>query len=611
MAQFNIDSGSNYKFDEDLKQANVMRSAKDWSHTHSCTCRQGELFPIMAEILNPCTDVSLDVNMLTRIVNPPVVPLLSRQRLIVHSYLMSFYQLWTSAHRFFSKGYTTGDYSKSDKLVLPTITVHGWELQHFDSIFRRLGFNFNSDAEGFSSRDFEIPALKVMAFIKVWRDYYCNKRIFSAYLQSIVDKSTNNVDKTSAQKVLDFMFPLDDSDFRIGSSAYYDDCLIECLIFMSGITPSKYFSSTHLMIYRDWSPDYFTTAQLKPIFDTAPELPLKITTDGKGSLTMSDSRVFSLRCQNKDVYTGGIVSSSGSPANGIVDKSGTAFTSGSKVEVDTAFRSIYTNVDTSALRFSVSGATIDNFRDALSATLILEKMAKTDGSYREFMNTMFGLTPKSAEDFRPLYVGGTATRIQFTQVVNTTGSYNSDDSKLTSRPQGSMSGLGYGSAQGNIGHCFADEASVFLCLASIVPDTYYCQGMHRTDLYRTAEDFYLPERAGLGMQAILLREIFNSGDTSDNRVFGYIQHWEEWRYRANTVGGELSNPRNKSFFPYVQTRIFNSAPTLTPSFLSYKDNIPSDWLTSPTEVPYICEFGFDMRIVDPVPYRQVESTFGM
>ena len=121
MAQFNIDSGSNYKFSEELKKANIMRSAKDWSHTHSCTCRQGELFPILAEYLNPCTDVSLDINMLTRIVNPPVVPLLSRQRLIAPAYCVSFSQLWTKAHRFFSKGYTSSDYSSSDRIMLPSM----------------------------------------------------------------------------------------------------------------------------------------------------------------------------------------------------------------------------------------------------------------------------------------------------------------------------------------------------------------------------------------------------------------------------------------------------------------------------------------------------------
>lgn len=620
MAQFNIDSGSNYKFNEELKSANVMRSAKDWSHTHSCTCRQGELFPILSEILNPCTDISLNVNMLTRIVNPPVVPLLSRQRLIVHGYYVTFSQLWTKAHRFFAKGYTSSDYSLSDKIVLPSISVKGSYLSDLSSIFRRLGFNFgvlNTDST------YKLPSLKLMAFLKIWRDYYCNKRIVSSYLQYLCDNSSESDGLASRYRaVMAFIFPSDDCDFRIGSSVYTDKVFLDSLRFACNYSLDD---NGDFVCYRDWSPDYFTTAQLKPIFDTAPSVPLSVNTNS-GSVTLDLAKTANnlsavtnfnpLRAYSK--ATGSINSiSTMTGENGTIRSTSNAIlASNLSLGVNNVLTSgNFTGVRTDATLvvkdgFSVSGLTIDNLRDCLSATLILEKMAKTDGSYREYMSVMFGLVPKSAEDFRPTYIGGTATQIQFTQVVNTTGSYSSDGS-MTSRPQGSMSGLGYGSSRGNIGHQFIDEHSVLMLLASVVPDTYYCQGMKRTDLYTTSEDFYLPERAGLGMQAVMSNELFNTGNDDDNTVYGYKEHWEEWRYKPNTVGGELANPNNKSFFPYVQTRFFKSKPTLTPSFLTYKNNIPSDWLTVPNEVPYICEFGFDFKVVDPVPYRQVEATFGM
>lgn len=57
-----------------------------------------------------------------------------------------------------------------------------------------------------------------------------------------------------------------------------------------------------------------------------------------------------------------------------------------------------------------------------------------------------------------------------------------------------------------------------------------------------------------------------------------------------------------SFFPYTQSRHFNVAPTLTPSFLSTKDNVRRDWLSAPDEVAFIAQIANRVDAIRPYPY---------
>ena len=250
----------------------------------------------------------------------------------------------------------------------------------------------------------------------------------------------------------------------------------------------------------------------------------------------------------------------------------------------------------------LSGLTIDAIRNCESATLILEKMAKTDGSYGEFARAMFGETPKSAYDFKATLVGASYQEILFSQVLNT-----------TSNNQGSITGIGISSGKGNIGKFHSDDYGYLLTMCSVMPDTYYCTGLKREDTYQTSDDFYLPERSQLGMQAVLNKELYN--DITDyehnDDVFGYQNRFDEMRYRANEVHGKVADLSNNSFSPYIQTRHFQSRPTLTPEFVTTKDNISTNWLSHETEVPYIIQIAHRVTAIRPLPYRATPATFGM
>lgn len=605
----NNDSGSNYSFSDNVESPNVPRSGFNLSFVTSGTAEQGQILPVMCKLTQMKEDFELSLQSIIKVVNPPTVPLLSRQRAFFHAYHASFTQLWKGAQTFFSKN--TSLHQATIDRTIPKIAIPVSYLTNTD-LANFLGFNF---ANLPSSGTVEVNALKFMMYIKVWRDYYINKRIFSTYLYN---KATVESDTTS-ELLYNFLFPEDESDFRIGSSQW--NALIEdadCIKFLCEIK------------YRDYANDYFTSAQLVPIIGEVPNIPINIDS-ATASFVSKVSNTYNDEGLSLALYGG---SSSGYPSpyirEGIYGQTTSSGVSsydnaklGAIVERNSSnnppnivfstseyVKALNNSVAISFDSTSLTNITTDAIRNLASATAILEKLAKTDGSYREFAKIMFGERPKSAYDFTPTLIGGTVQSILFSDVVNTTGSFSGQTA--TSPVQGTTTGKGLSAGSGSLGRFHSDDFGYVMVLMSIMPDTYYHQGLDRTDCYEVPEDFYLPDRANLGMQAILNKEIYNDPTSADNdKVFGYINRFDELRYNQNEVHGKLADPNNNTFFPYIQTRHFESLPTLSPEFLSTKDNISKDWLSSQDEVPYIYQIAFNFRGVRPLPYRASPEYFGM
>lgn len=573
------DTGSNYKFFEGSPKANPPRSMFDESYLNSFTCKQGELIPCYDELTYMNEDWNFNVEAVCRVVNPPVVPLMSRQRMFFHTFACSFHQLWKNAHIFFDKGRTSGQKKTADEMLIPTITLSSYSR---GSLADYLGFNVVGTASSYT-----FPALKFMAYLRIVRDYYINQRVHAAYLEAS--------DDTDDALIYAFMYPLDDADFRIGSNQW--NALVE-----SQSAVDKLFGSVW---YRDFADDYFTRSQLSPVYsDDMPSVPIDID-----NLNLKVLSTVPTDIPSSSINLFGSLGVNTSNPN---DDSSVSWLT----NTDSRYSSNYSYADrankianawNNTFGFgtrdgSVSGITIDAIRNAEAATLILEKMARTDGSYGEFAKCMFGETPKSAYDYKPTYIGGSYQEIVFSQVLNT-----------TSNNQGAISGLGISSGKGNVGKFHSDDYYYILTLCSIMPDTYYTTGLKKTDTYMTAEDFYLPERSQLGMQAVLNKELYNDATdiVGNERVFGYQNRYDEMRYRANEVHGKVADLSNVSFSPYIQTRHFQSRPTLSPSFLTTKDNVSTNWLTDETEVPYIVQVANRVSAIRPLPYRAVPATFGM
>lgn len=591
------DSGSNYQFYDKNINTNVKRSVFDLSYLNTVTADAGQLIPVWWQLALPNSDYEISLDALVRVVNPPVVPLMSRQRVFFHTYFCSMSQLWSYWQTFISKGH-----SGKVALSLPFISVP------FDSVIpdgihageRYFGSGTLADYLGIRSEaksgTVEVPLLKFMMYLQIYRDYYLN--------QNLVSDSKS-------------WFPDDESRFRLDSPSYaFNEKPDEP--WSTASDAGRFFDSLFILRYRNWIDDYFTSALPWPMRGTPPSVELKSVLPSEYNLLWKPDGGgnpvelgISMYKGTSDNYSSILYHDSSLPGQGNVVQ--TADTVYNQYSFNAVYSYPFTDDGASSLNpvkgsLSVSlpggttvstNLTLDMLRNLNAAQIEMEKLARTNGSYFDFGKTFFNEPSRDAFDFRPTYVGGTYQPIVITEVLQQ--SQSTDQS-----PQGFASGHGISSGSGFVGRLHTSDYGYFMTIMSIMPDAMYSQGRHRTDMYKTQEDFYLPARAGLGPQGIYRGELYFSGNTEqDESLFAYQDRYDELRYRSNEIHGKVADPTNLSFYPYTQARKFSSAPAFNDSFVSTKGTIRKDWLSAPNEIPYLVQVANRVRAVQPMPYKAI------
>ncbi|QCS37285.1 major capsid protein [Tortoise microvirus 80] len=563
------DSGSNYQFQNKMTTASLPRSMFDLSHLHTTTLPDiGSLIPIWVHETVPNDSFELSVNTLLRVL-PQVVPMYSRQRLSVHAFWSRSGDLWNEFNTYMTKGYT-GD----EILSKPVLTAGLNAVAQTEASYLNLPAYFipalgthQLNADTYSH--LKLNALPFMMYQRIWRDYYMNKNFY------INDR---------------VLLPNVDDHFRLNTAGAV----------ISALDAGQTFDLTE-MRYRDFADDYFLSAFPSPQRGTAPTLDFSGTLSsifGSGSAT---GPFFNVNSSGSAVNVGASAYSMDPIQTGLTfDNMSTTLTRFINSQLLTNL-----NAALSPTATLTSSITLNQIRELAVAQSELEKMAKTDGSYGDFGLTFFGRVSKNAIDYRPVYVGGTYQAIQFSEVLQTTNT--------ATDPLGSYAGHGISyTSDGYLGRIDCDDYGYLMLVASVVPDTYYSQGLDRMWFKSLQSDEFLPDRARLGMREILNKELLFSGVAeTDNDIFAYQSPFDELRYVPNRISGKIANPNELSFFPYTQSRFFTSTPTFSQSFATMKDNVRMDFLAAPTEVPYTAQFSISCRAVRPLPYHPIPSNLGV
>lgn len=98
-----MDSGSNYNFKDKLMPPNQRVSQFDLSYINNFTAKQGEIIPCWFSYYYPNDDIGLTIDNLLRVVNVPVVPLMSRMRVFFHMFKIDYSQMWDIWDTFMKK----------------------------------------------------------------------------------------------------------------------------------------------------------------------------------------------------------------------------------------------------------------------------------------------------------------------------------------------------------------------------------------------------------------------------------------------------------------------------------------------------------------------------
>lgn len=89
-------------------------------------------------------------------------------------------------------------------------------------------------------------------------------------------------------------------------------------------------------------------------------------------------------------------------------------------------------------------------------------------------------------------------------------------------------------------------------------------------------------------------------------MWAYQNPFDYLRYMPNRIHGKIADPENKSFFPYTQSRKFDSLPNWGRGF-SVADDVRKDYLFAKNEDAYSAQFSINVRAVRPLPYKPIPA----
>lgn len=248
----------------------------------------------------------------------------------------------------------------------------------------------------------------------------------------------------------------------------------------------------------------------------------------------------------------------------------------------------------------VTGATINELRQAIAVQHIFERDARTGTRYKEILKGAWGVTSPDARLDRSEYIGGHRMPINVNQVIQT----SSTDS---TSPQGNTGAYSMTTLSRNMCTYSATEHGYVLGLAAIRVDHSYQQGLSRLWTRNTRFSYYDPMLANLGEQAVLNQEIYAQGKPQDEEVFGYQEAWADYRYRTNMVTSEMRSTYKQTLDAWHYADKYDALPTLSSSWIKEgTENIDRTLaVQSSNSHQFICNFFYSQAWTRPMPIYSV------
>ncbi|AXH74593.1 MAG: major capsid protein [Microviridae sp.] len=245
---------------------------------------------------------------------------------------------------------------------------------------------------------------------------------------------------------------------------------------------------------------------------------------------------------------------------------------------------------------NATAATINQLREAFQIQRLYERDARGGTRYTEIIRSHFGVISPDARLQRPEYLGGGSNRVNINPVVQ--------NSESATTPQGNLAAFGTVSAGGKGFTKSFTEHGVIIGLASLRADLNYQQGLNKMWSRQTRFDFYWPALSHLGEQAVLNKEIYAQGTSTDDGVFGYQERYAEYRYKPSIITSQFRSNYAQSLDIWHAAQDFGSLPTLNSTFIV--ENPPIDRLVATPDEPHLkLDAFFQVNCARPMPLYSV------
>ena len=252
---------------------------------------------------------------------------------------------------------------------------------------------------------------------------------------------------------------------------------------------------------------------------------------------------------------------------------------------------------------AATAATVSQLRQSFQIQKLLERDARGGTRYTELVRSHFGVISPDARLQRPEYLGGGSTPVNINPIAQTSAT------GLTggTTPVGTLSAMGNVVSNNNrFSQSFTEHGHV-IGLIQVRADLTYQQGLRKMWSRSTRYDFYFPEFAMLGEQAILNKEIFCQGSASDALAFGYQERWAEYRYLPSLITGLFKSTSAGTIDGWHLSQKFTALPTLNTTFI--QDTPPMSRIVAVGAAAngqqFILDSLINIRTVRPMPLYSV------
>ena len=407
---------------------------------------------------------------------PLIAPMMHRVDIKTRSFFVPSRIIWSQSEQFFTGG-KMGDV----ELSTPKVELNGdadFPTGEKGGVADYFGIPVGSNADSPPSgwNGIDINALPFRAYAKIWNEYFRDQNL------------TDEIDYESAAWA-------DGTD-----EVNFDTILPVC-----------------------WEKDYFTAAL--PFSQRGPQVDIPM----EGEATFSP--------QYRAI--GQIVDDNGDPTNvqAPLTVDGNEMFADTTPPTDINVKNL---VDPQTINTSSLIGTIRELRRATSLQHFFELAAQIGARYIEQIYAYFGVRSSDARMQRPEYLGGGASPLVISEVLNT--------SATATEPQGNRSGLGM-AAGGRHGFgfdgryrkgYFAEEHGYIITVMYVLPKTAYQNGLHRMWTRDNRFDFGWPQFAHIGEQEVFDHELYqNPVDPLDKGTFGYQDRYAEYKYKECSVHGDF------------------------------------------------------------------------
>jgi hypothetical protein len=211
---------------------------------------------------------------------------------------------------------------------------------------------------------------------------------------------------------------------------------------------------------------------------------------------------------------------------------------------------------------SVTAATINQLRQAISVQQYYEALARGGSRYREQVQAIWDVIISDKTVQVPEYLGGGRYHVNINQIVQTSGQQAENDTPIGETGAMSVTPINESSFTKSF-----EEHGFVIGVCCVRHNRSYQQGLERFWSRKDRLDYYMPQFANLGEQPVKKKEIMLTGEASDEETFGYQEAWADYRMKPNRVSGLMRSNATGTLDFWHYGDYYESVPTLSQEWM--------------------------------------------